>query len=126
MGTNYYVSKNFCECCKRYDKEYHIGKLSYGWAFAFRGYTWMRITSWESWKEFLKDKMIVDEDGIEVPYDWFVHMIETNGSSNFVNHHTGKQNLSHIKDTRKYAYDPNPAEEWEDKDGYFFTVNEFS
>ena len=56
MGTNYYVAKNLCECCNRYDEEYHIGKASYGWAFSFQGYRAERLVSWRAWKEFLKDK----------------------------------------------------------------------
>ena len=43
MGTNYYVAKNLCECCNRYDEEYHIGKASYGWAFSFQGYRAERL-----------------------------------------------------------------------------------
>ena len=35
MGTNYYVHYNICECCERHDVM-HVGKSSYGWAFALR------------------------------------------------------------------------------------------
>ena len=58
MGTNYYVAKNRCECCNRYDEEYHIGKSSMGWAFSFQGYPWNKLTSWKQWKMFLKDQLI--------------------------------------------------------------------
>jgi len=34
MGTNYYLHKNICSCCGRYD-ELHIGKSSSGWKFMF-------------------------------------------------------------------------------------------
>jgi len=58
MGTNYYVIKDKCECCKRSTREYHIGKSSGGWAFSFQGYPWNKLTSWKAWKEFLKDQAI--------------------------------------------------------------------
>lgn len=54
MGTNYYVAKNKCDCCKRYDKEYHIGKSSWGWSFTFQGYPYDNLTSWKLYKEFLR------------------------------------------------------------------------
>ena len=56
MGTNYYVAKNYCECCDRYDQEYHIGKSSYGWSFTFHGYKAAQLVSWKQWKEFLKNQ----------------------------------------------------------------------
>lgn len=34
MGTNYYLLKDYCKCCGRYDKK-HIGKKSCGWKFLF-------------------------------------------------------------------------------------------
>jgi hypothetical protein len=34
MGLNYYLRRNYCECCKRYDKT-HIGKSSAGYKFLF-------------------------------------------------------------------------------------------
>ena len=34
MGTNYYLFKNYCKCCGRYNKA-HIGKKSSGWKFLF-------------------------------------------------------------------------------------------
>lgn len=126
MGTNYYVAKNKCDCCNRYDEEYHIGKSSHGWAFSFQGYKWNNLTSWKQWKEFLKDQTIVDEYGEQKDYDWFVQMVETYKSPNFVNEN-GRKNLQHNAqgktDTRPWF---NPEYDWDDEDGYAFCSREFS
>ena len=34
MGTNYYIELGRCDKCGRSDEWWHIGKSSYGWAFA--------------------------------------------------------------------------------------------
>ena len=126
MGTNYYVAKNLCECCDRYDEEYHIGKSSHGWAFSFQGYRAERLVSWRAWKEFLKDKIIMDEYGERKDYAWFVELIETYKSPNYV-HEDGRQNLQHNKqgkiDSRPWF---NPEYDWDDEDGYAFCSREFS
>jgi hypothetical protein len=126
MGTNYYVAKNLCECCNRYDTEYHIGKSSGGWAFSFQGYPWAKLTSWKAWKEFLKNQIIMDEYGQRMNYDGFVHMIETYKSPNYVNEN-GHKNLLHNSEGKK-APRPyfNPDRDWDDEDGYSFTTTEFS
>ena len=125
MGTNYYVAKNMCECCDRYDSEYHIGKSSYGWSFSFQGYTWNKLTSWKEWKEFLKTEIIVDEYGKRIDYDWFVNMIETYKSPSFVQ--AGRKNLQH-NEQGKTGTHPwfNPEYDWDDEDGYAFCSREFS
>lgn len=125
MGTNYYVIKNKCECCKRYDQEYHIGKASGGWAFSFQGYTWNKLTSWKDWKEFLKDQQIVDEYGEEISYNEFVEMVETFKSPTYVNSRTGKQNLSQFEESKKNGYF-DIERDWIDEQGYSFTTVEFS
>lgn len=126
MGTNYYVASNLCECCNRYDEEYHIGKSSFGWAFSFRGYRSERLVSWKQWKEFLKDKIIMDEYRDRVNYDWFVQYIEGEKSPSFVRP-TGKKNLLHNEQGRtdKYPWF-NPEYDWDDEDGYSFSSREFS
>ncbi len=129
MGTNYYVASNHCECCDRYDEEYHIGKSSEGWAFSFEGYRPERLVSWKQWKEFLKDKIIMDEYGERIDYDWFVEYIEKEKSPNFVNG-SGRKNQIHNEEGRK----PNkhgytwfdPEYDWDDEDGYSFSAREFS
>jgi hypothetical protein len=126
MGTNYYVAKNLCECCDRYDKEYHIGKSSWGWAFTFQGYKYDGLTSWKKYKEFLKDQIIMDEYHERIDYDWFVQMIENEKSPGFVRS-DGHKNLLHNdqgkKDSRPWF---NPEYDWDDEDGYSFTSREFS
>ncbi len=126
MGTNYYVAKNLCECCNRYDKEYHIGKSSHGWAFSFQGYPAERLVSWKAWKEFLRDKIIMDEYGERKDYHWFVHMIETYKAPGYVRE-DGHKNLQHNEqgtiDQRPWF---NPEYDWDDEDGYAFCSREFS
>ena len=126
MGTNYYVAKNLCECCNRYDEEYHIGKASHGWAFSFQGYRAERLVSWRAWKEFLKDKVIVDEYGERTNYDWFVDYIENYKSPGYVRE-DGHKNLQHNEqgriDKRPWF---NPEYDWDDEDGYAFCARVFS
>jgi len=126
VGTNYYVAKNLCECCNRYDEEYHIGKASYGWAFSFQGYRAERLVSWRAWKEFLKDKIIIDEYGERTNYDWFVNYIEENKSPGYVRE-DGHKNLQHNEqgkiDKRPWF---NPEYDWDDEDGYAFCARVFS
>lgn len=126
MGTNYYVAKDHCECCDRYDEEYHIGKSSMGWAFTFQGYPAVRLTSWKQWKEFLKGQMIKDEYGDTMPYEEFVEMIETYKSPHHI-YPDGRKNFSHNEQgkngPRPYF---NPEYDWDDEDGYSFTSRQFS
>lgn len=126
MGTNYYVAKDHCECCDRYDEEYHIGKSSWGWAFTFQGYPSVRLTSWKQWKEFLKEQMIKDEYGDTMPYEKFVEMVETYKSPGYIRE-DGHKNFTHNEQgkigSRPYF---NPEYDWDDEDGYSFTSREFS
>lgn len=124
MGTNYYVIKDKCECCKRSTREYHIGKSSGGWAFSFQGYPWNKLTSWKAWKEFLKDQPIEDEYGDPVSYDDFVKMVEQYKAPGFCNE-TGRVNLQHNDECKKSGWF-NPEMDWDDEDGYSFTTREFS
>jgi len=129
MGTNYYVASNHCECCDRYDEEYHIGKSSGGWAFSFQGYRAERLVSWQAWKEFLKDKVIMDEYGERIDYDWFVQYIESEKAPGFIRPN-GKPNLQHNDEGRKpnesgYTWF-NPEYDWDDPEGYAFCSREFS
>jgi len=118
MGTNYYIDKNRCECCHRSDREYHIGKSSYGWSFTFQGYRWNSLTSWKEWKAFLQDQTIVDEYGEVVPYDTFVQMVEEYK-------HPANNKLHHNIEAKKQGCF-NPEHDWDDEDGYSFTSREFS
>jgi hypothetical protein len=126
MGTNYYVATKHCESCNRYDEEYHIGKSSWGWAFSFQGYKPERLISWQAWKTFLKDKIIMDEYGDRHDYDDFVEMIEGVKSPNFT-YPDGHKNLQHNTqgkiDSRPWF---NPEYDWDDPEGYAFCSREFS
>jgi hypothetical protein len=129
MGTNYYVAKDYCECCKRYE-ELHIGKSSWGWAFSFRGYrnTWDDpcVASWKEWKEYLKDKSIVDECGERISYEEFVQMVEGPKAPGFVRE-DGHRNLSHNEAGKKDKYPWfNPEHDWDDDLGYSFSGRDFS
>ena len=125
MGTNYYVVENVCECCNRYDEKYHIGKSSWGWAFSFQGYKYDGLTSWQKWKDYLKDKKIYDEYGELIDYDWFVEYIETLKAPNFVNPDNGRKNLVHNDEGRKEGWS-NPEWDWDDPEGYSFSSRNFS
>ena len=129
MGTNYYVAKNLCECCNRYDEEYHIGKSSGGWAFSFQGYRAERLVSWKAWKEFLKNQIIMDEYGDRINYESFVVMIEGYKSPNFVNTNGRKNQLQNDEARKPNKYGNtwfNPEYDWDDEDGYSFSSREFS
>lgn len=126
MGDNYYVASNHCECCDRYDEDYHIGKSSYGWAFSFRGYKAERLVSWSAWKEFLRDKIIMSEYGERIDYDWFVDHIETYKSPGYVDKN-GRKNQLHNEAGRNDKYPWfNPEYDWDDEQGYSFSSREFS
>ena len=125
MGTNYYVAKNTCECCERWDEKYHIGKSSGGWAFSLQGYPAERLTSWKAWKEFLREQEIRDEYGEKIDYDWFVGYIENEKSPAWVNPVNGHKNFQHNAEGRAKAWF-NPEYDWDDSDGYAFCTREFS
>ncbi len=125
MGTNYYVAENVCACCNRYDEKYHIGKSSWGWAFSFHGYKYDGLTSWQKWKEYLKDKKICNEYGQIIDYDWFVGFVETEKAPNYVNPDNDRKNLVHNEEGRKEGWF-NPDYDWDDPEGYSFSSREFS
>lgn len=126
MGTNYYVAENRCDCCQRYDRTHHIGKSSWGWSFSFRGYREDRLTSWAEWREFLQDRLIVDEYGDFIDHADFCRMIETVKAPGFVRE-DGHRNLQHNAQG-KQAPRPwfDPAHDWDDPQGYSFSDREFS
>lgn len=79
----------------------------------------MNLTSWKAWKEYLKDKLILDEYGEKVPYEKFVEIIEayknpTNIRSKYQHNTEGKKNGTF-----------NPEYDWDDDEGYPFTAREF-
>jgi hypothetical protein len=126
LGTNYYVVRDHCEHCHRCDKEYHIGKSSYGWSFSFRGYRNEGLDSWKNWKNFLKDEVIMDEYGDIIPYEKFVEMIETYKSPNYIRE-DGRKNLQHNQEGKSSVHRWFSDEyDWDDDDGYAFSAREFS
>ena len=128
MGTNYYIATNHCECCNRFDRDYHIGKSSYGWSFSFQGYRPERLVSWQAWKEFLKNQIIVDEYGKRIDYDWFVKFIEGYKSPGYYRN-DGHKNLQHNDEGRKPDRSGltwyNAEFDWNDPEGYAFCSREF-
>ena len=120
MGTNYYTAENYCDHCKQYKVDLHIGKSSGGWCFLFQGYKWMSLTSWQAWKAYLKDKLIMDEYGEKMDYESFVDMVEKHKSpsSPYVKYH-------HNEEGRKKGWF-NPEYDWDDAEGYPFCSREFS
>jgi hypothetical protein len=124
MGTNYYVVDNVCVLRPRRDEKYHIGKSSWGWAFSFQGYKYDGLTTWQKWKEYLKDRRIYNEYGEEIRYDTFVDMVERFDSPTFVHPTTGRKNLVHNESGRKEGWF-NPEYDWDDPEGYSFSSREF-
>ncbi len=66
MGTNYYIKRNFCKCCGRFD-EIHIGKSSGGWCFGLHvktpGSDENLPENLMEWEELFKNNEIVNEYG---------------------------------------------------------------
>ena len=120
MGTNYYTAENYCDHCKQYKVDLHIGKSSGGWCFSFQGYKWMSLTSWQAWKAYLKDKLIMDEYGEKMTYESFVDLIEKHKapSSPYVK-------FQHNDEGRKKGWF-NPEYDWDDAEGFPFCSREFS
>ena len=61
MGTNYYFKKGktTCHCCgSEIDKEYHIGKKSYGWEFSFEENRDFNLYSCKDYLNFLQNNKI--------------------------------------------------------------------
>lgn len=91
MGTNYYMRKNICPNCGRYD-ELHIGKSSIGWQFTFQGYERdelkeigidIPIKSFADWRKILKKEKIFDEYGREILYKDFIKLVESKRNEKF-------------------------------------------
>ena len=114
MGMNYYHRINQCTLCGRYD-EMHIGKSSFGWTFAFRGYLNgpAVIRSYQDWLTILEAVEAVgdiyNEEGNEISVEEFKAMVE---SKRVAKHN---QAIDH----------PSPHD-WLDPEGYSFCDLEFS
>jgi hypothetical protein len=70
MGTNYYVNVNICPHCNVAEKEYHIGKSSYGWCFSLHVIPEEGINSLEDWDKFISENRckITDEYGKQISW----------------------------------------------------------
>lgn len=125
MSVNYYVAENFCECCQRHD-QLHIGKASYGWSFSFRGYPDRELKSWQAWKQYLRTRVIVNEYGERVPYEWFVDHVEGVKSPAYVLAN-GIKNLHHNHEAkRSHPEWLDPKLDWNDQENYAFSSRDFS
>lgn len=90
MGTNYYlVEADEClHCGRKAERGLHIGKSSYGWAFALHVYP--EGADWESgepaprnfeeWKTFFREKKIINEYGESIPEQSMISIITERGS----------------------------------------------
>jgi hypothetical protein len=105
MGTNYYTVNKYCDHCNQYERDL---------------YKYMNLVSWKQWKEYLKDKMIVDEYGDKKTYDDIVEMIETYKSPS-----AQHSKYHHNKEAKKQGWF-NDEYDWDDEDGYPFSSREFS
>lgn len=111
MGTNYYVAPKPCSHCGNSPEPIHIGKSSAGWTFTFHAVE--GISSFEDWKEYLADKIIVDEYWREISLQDFIQLVESKKGEKF-NHA--------IETTRECVCD----ESFLDPEGHAFSPYEFS
>jgi len=75
MGTNYYVTHNYCEHCQRGDK-LHIGKSSCGWKFALK-INPSKYNSLGEFKQWLVGKNITNEYGDRISYEELMKKIKS-------------------------------------------------
>lgn len=105
MGTNYYWHKNRCDRCGREDV-IHVGKDSFGWAFAFQGTETIRSRA--DWlREFSEPGFLADEYGDRIEVTDFLQLAERK-----------RKGKSHAA-----LY---PSGNWHDPEGYDFCGGEFS
>lgn len=134
MGTNYYVRVPVLKCphcggdTPEGFEDVHIGKLSGGWEFIFRGYkddsTMPEISSIKDWLMFLDAKKIFDEYGVEYTITQFVDLVKDSRETWLVD---GK--VKHPQNHFKYCLEHHPRnmeDQWLDADGWSFNAREFS
>jgi len=120
MGTNYYLVVNKCECCNRRDLV-HIGKKSLGWQFSFYGpvQQFPDLRSWESWKVFLINQLIVDEYDRDITFEEFVLLVE--------NSKDGRNHFDACTESFPDWIDRvGQGIDWKDEEGWSFSSGEFS
>ena len=147
MGCNYYLRYNKCECCNRSDELFHIGKSSYGWQFSFQCVNQrvdmskldkvyaiagveselVDIKTFSKLKLFLdtyvrdyKTAFIQDEEGRTVDLENFYSLVFS--SKNGKNHYdeTTDSHSDHFAGS-SYTHSV-----WKDKDGWTFSLTDFS
>ena len=105
MGCNYYL-------CGQ--ERQHIGKLSHGWCFCFRGYEGFP-RSWQDWQKLLRQELarggyIESEDEDLIKYQDFVTLVESH-----------KEGLNHVTYCKAWGMEDG----WLDDEGHPFTDKEF-
>jgi hypothetical protein len=63
MGTNFYLKTSVCSSCGRGDKDLHIGKSSFGWAFSLHVDPENGIKDLPDWERLFSNpsNVIIDE-----------------------------------------------------------------
>ncbi len=88
MSEKYYLRKNICMCCKRYD-QFLIGISSIGWRFSFCiDDVHKNADDWT--KEFVEPNKIFDGYDRELKFSDFI---------NFIRSKRNQQSLSHLMST---------------------------
>lgn len=137
MGINYYLKTKSCANCGFSKKSRHIGRLSGGWQFHFRGYRKDSIHSVKDWWNELVDpeKEIVDDEERKLTLNEFCSLVESNRKG--LNHYNIVARTPQNEEEKKYLkeilgkYSTYPdadsmSQMWKDDQGHCFTDNEFS
>ena len=111
MGTNYYAFNERITEGTEVDSGLHIGKDSAGWVFNFQAHENLKTV--KEYKEFLKNKVIYDEYGREIPYNEFWVIVAYSKSEDCYS-------CSNLSSEVMFEW----LNEWEDE-GYTFTDVEF-
>lgn len=91
MGMNYFFQNtekecdheeyedcDFCYKCFNTGKVFeHIGKSSIGWQFSWYSNPELNLCSNIEYRNFLKDKLIYNEEGEKIEYDYLMDLIDT-------------------------------------------------
>ncbi|TNC14946.1 hypothetical protein FF100_05060 [Methylobacterium terricola] len=111
MGTNYYVDfKPPCPCCGEGGEKLHIGKSSGGWEFLFAPYPEHGLTSFAAWKDYLKDRTILNEYGDTITLADLINIVEA------------KKGGWTSRTAPASSWGPSPRDcEWSDAEGYRFS-----
>jgi len=124
MGTNYYANVKPCKCCKKPEKQMHIGKSSYGWTFTFHAVDeWESIdkkpiNSWKRWQEVLSspDITITNENDEDVSMEDFRKLVESKK----------KERNNHVAYCRQKGSAYSCRKDFMDDEGNAFTGEVFS